>query len=57
MGLVWEHLYQPNYGPINDILRRVRLLRVPIAWPSEPTFALASVIFANMWRATLFFST
>jgi multiple sugar transport system permease protein len=56
VGLVWEYLYQPNYGPINDILRRVGLLRVPIAWLSEPAFAMASVIFANIWRGIPFFS-
>ena len=56
VGLVWEYLYQPNYGPINDILRRVGLLTVPVAWLSEPAFAMASVIFANIWRGIPFFS-
>lgn len=56
VGLVWEYLYQPNYGPINDILRRLGLLTVPIAWLSQPTFAMASVIFANIWRGIPFFS-
>jgi multiple sugar transport system permease protein len=41
VGLMWEYLYQPNYGPINDILRQVGLLRVPIAWLSEPNLAMA----------------
>lgn len=56
VGLVWEYLYQPNYGPINDILRRVGLLRVPVAWLSDPTFAMAGVIFANVWRGIPFFT-
>jgi multiple sugar transport system permease protein len=56
VGLVWEYIYQPNYGPLNDILRRVGLLRVPIAWLSEPTFAMASVIFTNIWRGIPFFT-
>ena len=56
VGLVWEYLYQPNYGPINDILRRVGLMRVPIAWLSEPIFAMAGVIFANIWRGIPFFT-
>jgi len=56
VGLVWEYLYQPNYGPINDILRRVGLLTVPVAWLSEPALAMASVIFANIWRGIPFFS-
>ena len=56
VGLVWEYLYQPNYGPINDILRRVGVLSVPVAWLSEPTLAMAAVIFANIWRGIPFFS-
>jgi len=56
VGLVWEYLYQPNYGPINDILRRVGVITVPVAWLSDPTLAMASVIFANIWRGIPFFS-
>jgi multiple sugar transport system permease protein len=56
VGLVWEYLYQPNYGPINDLLRRVGLLDVPIAWLSQPAYAMASVIFANIWRGIPFFT-
>lgn len=56
VGLVWEYLYQPNYGPINDILRRVGLLRVPIAWLSDLNLAMPAVIFANIWRGIPFFS-
>lgn len=56
VGLVWEYLYQPNYGPLNDILRRMGLLTVPVAWLSEPTLAMAAVIFTNIWRGIPFFS-
>ena len=37
VGLVWEYLYQPNYGPINDMLMRVGVMKVPVAWLSQPT--------------------
>jgi len=56
VGLLWEYLYQPNYGPINDILRRVGLLTVPIAWLSDLNLAMPAVIFANIWRGIPFFS-
>jgi len=56
VGLLWEYIYQPNYGPLNDILRRVGLLAIPIAWLSQPTSAMAAVIFANIWRGIPFFS-
>jgi multiple sugar transport system permease protein len=56
VGLVWEYLYQPNYGPINDILGRMGVLTVPVAWLSEPALAMAAVIFANIWRGIPFFT-
>ncbi len=56
VGLLWEYLYQPNYGPINDILRRVGLLTVPIAWLSDLNLAMPAVIFANIWRGIPFFT-
>ncbi len=56
VGLLWEYIYQPNYGPLNDILRRFGLLTVPIAWLSQPASAMPAVIFANIWRGIPFFS-
>ncbi|HSD52305.1 MAG TPA: sugar ABC transporter permease [Candidatus Methylomirabilis sp.] len=56
VGLVWEYLYQPNYGPINDMLRKVGLLQVPIAWLSQPNLAMPAVVFTNIWRGIPFFT-
>ncbi len=53
---MWEYLYQPNYGPINDLLRRAGLLSVPVAWLSEPSLAMAAVVGANIWRGIPFFT-
>jgi len=56
VGLVWEYLYQPNYGPINDLLRRAALMREPAAWLSEINFAMPAVIITNIWRGIPFFT-
>ncbi len=56
VGLIWEYIYQPNYGPLNDILRRAGLISIPIAWLSQPVTAMPAVIFANIWRGIPFFS-
>jgi len=56
VALVWEYLYQPNYGPINDILRRVGLMREPVAWLSNVDLAMPAVIFTNIWRGIPFFA-
>ena len=34
VGLIWEWLYQPNYGVINDLLMRAGLMQERVAWPS-----------------------
>jgi multiple sugar transport system permease protein len=56
VGLIWEYLYQPNYGPINDLLMRAGLMKVPVAWLGEPSLAMAAVVFTNVWRGIPFFT-
>src|SRR6516165_2973629 len=41
VGLIWEWLYQPNYGVINDIMIRVGLMQERVAWLSSPDLAMA----------------
>ena len=45
VGLIWEWLYQPNYGVINDVLIRVGLMHERLAWLSSPDTAMAAVVF------------
>jgi ABC-type sugar transport system permease subunit len=40
-GLIWEWLYQPNYGVINDLLIKAGWLHDRIAWLSSPDLAMA----------------
>ena len=56
VALVWEWLYQPNYGVINDLLIRAGLLRDRVAWLSDPALAMPAVIAANVWRGVPFFA-
>ena len=35
VGLIWEWLYQPNYGLINDILLKAGWMHNPVAWLSS----------------------
>jgi multiple sugar transport system permease protein len=56
VALIWEYLYQPNYGPINDILRRVGVMREPVAWLSNVDLAMPAVVFTNIWRGIPFFA-
>ena len=56
VALVWEWLYQPNYGVFNDILLRVGWLKERVAWLSDPNLAMPAVIATNIWRGVPFFS-
>ena len=56
VALIWEYIYQPNYGPLNDLLRRSGLMREPVAWLSNLNLAMPAVVFTNIWRGIPFFS-
>ena len=56
VGLIWEWLYQPNYGVINDLLIKAGWLHDRIAWLSSPDLAMAAVVFTNVWRGIPFFA-
>jgi multiple sugar transport system permease protein len=56
VGLIWEWLYQPNYGVINDLLLKAGWMQERIAWLSSPDYAMAAVVFTNVWRGIPFFA-
>ena len=56
VGLIWEWLYQPNYGVINDLLIRAGWMHERIAWLSSTDTAMAAVVFTNVWRGIPFFA-
>jgi ABC-type sugar transport system permease subunit len=54
--LVWRWLYDPLSGLINYALLDLGLVSGPIAFLSERSTAMASVIIAHVWRAFPFFA-
>jgi len=56
VALVWQWLYQPNYGVLNDLLFRLGWLHERVAWLADPSLAMPSVIVANVWRGVPFFA-
>ncbi len=56
VALIWEYLYQPNYGVVNDLLFRAGWLTTRVAWLSDPTLAMPAVIATNVWRGVPFFA-
>jgi multiple sugar transport system permease protein len=56
VALVWEWLYQPNYGVLNDLLFKLGWLTERVAWLSDPALAMPAVIATNVWRGVPFFA-
>jgi multiple sugar transport system permease protein len=56
IGLVWSWLFNGQFGIINDILLKIGILKVAVGFLSDPKYALASVIVANLWYGIPFFS-
>ena len=56
VGLIWEWLYQPNYGVINDLLISAGWMHDRVAWLSNPDLAMGAVVFTNVWRGIPFFA-
>jgi multiple sugar transport system permease protein len=56
IGLIWRWMYNGQSGVINDLLMKTNLIEAPIPFLSDPTWAMASVIMANIWYGITFFA-
>ncbi|MFN7225083.1 MAG: carbohydrate ABC transporter permease [Paracoccaceae bacterium] len=52
VGLMWRYMYHPTVGIFNRTLKSLGLDAIP--WLSDPTWALVSVIIADVWQWTPF---
>lgn len=57
IGITFKWIYNGSYGPLNDIMIRLGLVTraEPIGFLSDPRYAMASVIVANVWYGIPFF--
>ncbi len=49
-GLVWSWLYNPGFGLINTVLRRIGLESFARGWLSDPAVVMEAVITVAVWR-------
>ena len=56
IGLTWAWLFNGQFGLVNDILIRSRIIAEPIGFLSSPNLAMISVIIANIWYGIPFFA-
>jgi multiple sugar transport system permease protein len=56
IGLAWTWIFNDQFGVVNDILIRLGVIKTGINWLGDPTLAMVSVIFADVWKTTPFIS-
>ncbi|MDF5707544.1 MAG: sugar ABC transporter permease [Nostoc sp. S4] len=56
IGLAWGWIFNDQFGVVNDILRRLGLIKIGINWLGDPTLAMLAAIFADVWKTTPFIS-
>src|SRR5437868_10424873 len=56
VGLIWQWLYQPNYGVLNDLFIRFGFMSERVAWLSSPDYAMAAVVFTYVRRGVPVFA-
>ena len=47
-SIMWKSMYAPNFGPLNDILTRTRVLAQPVNWVID--YPMHSLILAYVWK-------
>jgi multiple sugar transport system permease protein len=52
VGFVWRTLFDPGYGPVDDVLTALGLPAVP--WLSERWPAVTAIVVADVWQWTPF---
>ncbi len=54
-GLLWSMLFEPNFGPINSVLRAVGLGAFAPLWLASPDAVMPSVIIVSVWQSLGFY--
>lgn len=50
VAIVWQVLFQPSYGPINQMLKSIGIDNPPM-WIADPNFALISIMMIVIWTS------
>ncbi|WP_244163365.1 carbohydrate ABC transporter permease [Paenibacillus pectinilyticus] len=50
VAIVFQVLFQPSYGPINEFLKSIGFKNPPL-WIADPNFALISVMMITIWTS------
>jgi ABC-type sugar transport system permease subunit len=50
-GVLWQLIYDPNFGTLNNFLHTIGLGGLAHAWLGDPKLALASIIVVSLWQS------
>lgn len=53
-GIMWKWILNPSYGALNGLLYSLHLINDYVIWLGSPSLALASVVWADVWKETPF---
>lgn len=51
---MWAWMMHDQFGILNDMLERLRIIDQPIAWTASPETAMTAVIIVDIWKTTPF---
>ncbi len=54
VGLVWQLIYEPNFGALNALLKAFGLEALASGWLGDPVLAIFAIIAVSCWRYTGF---
>jgi multiple sugar transport system permease protein len=50
VATVWQVMFEPSFGPINEFLKSVGIANPP-KWIADPSFALISIMMITVWTS------
>lgn len=54
--MIWSWIFHPTFSIVNDVLvNKMGIIREPIPFLRDETWAMATLIFVNVWRGVPFF--
>jgi multiple sugar transport system permease protein len=54
IAVLWTWIFNDQFGMLNAVLMRLRLIDSPVAWLAQPDTAMAAMIAADVWKTTPF---
>jgi trehalose/maltose transport system permease protein len=51
---MWGWILNGQFGMLNDILRKARIIDEPVSWTADPNLMMKAVIMVDVWKTTPF---